>query len=50
MNEDDDLYERVMEHRHNILIEEINKRQEPLQNKSGEVINFNAFTKTRGNA
>ena len=50
MNEDDDLYERVMEHRHNILLEEIEKHEEPLQSKSGEVIQFNAFTKTRGNA
>jgi hypothetical protein len=45
--------EEVMDHRRNLMMEELSRRQEedkPLQELKGEVINFNAYTKTKGNA
>tara|TARA_R100001377_G_scaffold82817_1_gene63586 strand:+ start:782 stop:1129 length:348 start_codon:yes stop_codon:yes gene_type:complete len=53
MEKDDELMDRVAEHRHKILMEEISrrsKRDKALQGGGGEVINFNAYTKTKGNA
>jgi hypothetical protein len=45
MNDDDELYERVMDHRFKLLKEQIARQEE-----TAEVINFNEFTKTKGNA
>ena len=45
MNDDDELYERVMDHRFKLLKEQIARQEE-----TAEVINFNEFTKTKGSA
>jgi hypothetical protein len=49
MNYDDYVYDTVMDHRQNVLMNEIENQQ--IEDKeTGEVINFNEFTKTKGNA
>tara|TARA_R110000796_G_scaffold12993_3_gene42554 strand:- start:1074 stop:1421 length:348 start_codon:yes stop_codon:yes gene_type:complete len=53
MESDEEVMEMVAEHRRKLMMEELSRRQEedkPLQELKGEVINFNAYTKTKGNA
>tara|TARA_B110000977_G_scaffold190587_1_gene261567 strand:- start:493 stop:654 length:162 start_codon:yes stop_codon:yes gene_type:complete len=53
MEEDESIMDRVTNHRRFLLMQEINKRAEedkPLQKSNGKVINFNEYTKTKGNA
>ena len=53
MEEDEDIMERITNHRRFLLMQEINKKAEedkPLQKSNGKVINFNEYTKTKGNA
>ena len=53
MESDEEVMEMVVDHRRNLMMEELSRRQEedkPLQELKGEVINFNAYTKTKGNA
>lgn len=53
MEADEEVMEMVVEHRRTLLMEELSRRQEednPLQELKGQVINFNAYTKTKGNA
>ena len=53
IEEDDEIFDRVSDHRYKIMMRQINKRSKgdkPLQNSKGEVINFNEYTKTKGNA
>jgi len=49
MNYDDYVYDTVMDHRQQVLMNEI-ENQEIKDENTGEVINFNEFTKTKGNA
>jgi len=53
MEIDEEVMEMVVEHRNNLMLQEIDRIQEedkPLQEEKGEVINFNSYTKTKGNA
>jgi len=53
MEIDEEVMEMVVDHRRNLMLQEIDRRQEedkPLQELKGEVISFNAYTKTKGNA
>ena len=53
MEKDGDLMDRVSDHRHEMLLKEIKKHaknSKSLQGSTGEIINFNAYTKTKGNA
>ena len=53
MESDEEVMEMVVDHRRNLMMEELSRRQEedkPLQELKGEVISFNAYTKTKGNA
>ena len=44
MEQDDEIFDRVSDHRYEIMIKQINKHSK------GKVINFNEYTKTKGNA
>ena len=53
MEKDGDLMDRVADHRQQMLVQELKKYakdSKPLQGSTGEIINFNAYTKTKGNA
>ena len=53
MEIDEDIFDRVADHRYKLMMIELNKRSKEdssLQETKGEVINFNAYTKTKGEA
>jgi len=53
MEIDEDIFDRVADHRYKLMMVELNKRSKEdssLQETKGEVINFNAYTKTKGEA
>tara|TARA_R110000737_G_scaffold310763_1_gene319528 strand:- start:42 stop:389 length:348 start_codon:yes stop_codon:yes gene_type:complete len=53
IEKDDEIFDRVSDHRYEIMMKQINKHSKgdkPLQDSKGKVINFNEYTKTKGNA
>tara|TARA_R110002020_G_scaffold41818_1_gene122934 strand:- start:2871 stop:3218 length:348 start_codon:yes stop_codon:yes gene_type:complete len=53
MEKDGELMDRVNDHRNQLLLQEANKlinKDKTVQRRNGEIINFNAYTKTKGNA
>ena len=53
MEKGEEIFNRVNDHRYEMMMKQINNRNKedkPLQNTKGEVVNFNEYTKTKGNA